>query len=154
MKNLTIFSLGSLLLLANCSPKAIISNIPVDNGTWKIEREMKKNKIYEKTGTFIYPNLGTEYTLKKGKFNGAFKIFDKNDTLFYCVYKDNLPIGRYVKKMDDNQRRRHYRTIPVKPHLDYGEGSGFFTNSHKKDGNWTEDGINVYYRNGIKDSIR
>lgn len=154
MKNLTIFSLILFLILVNCNPNVIISNIPMDNGTWKIERDMKENLVYERTGTFVYPNLGTEYTLRKGKFNGVFKIFNKKDTLFYCVYIDNLPIGRYVKNIGDNQKRKHYRTIPVKPHLDYGEGSGFFNKNHLKDGTWNEDGIIIYYKNGIKDSAK
>lgn len=88
--------------------------------------------------------------MKRGKFNGIFEIFgEKNDTLFYCTYNNNLPVGRYVlTEWDHNDKLFNSRSIPVKPKLEYGIGSGTFNKEHKKDGVWNETGNILIYKNG------
>lgn len=150
MKSLSTYKLFILLIFGSCANKIIISKAPTLGGTWTVENDIKKNISSKKTGTYRYPNLGTEYTLKNGKFNGAFKIISKNsDTIFYSNYKNNLPIGKYLsKRLDYNEKVINHRSVPVRPKLDYGIGSGKFNQDHKKDGIWDEDGKTIIYKDG------
>lgn len=148
MKNSIIYSFFVLFITYNCTVKTYVNEdirIGYKGGSLasKIESEIKKNIIYKKSGKYVYPNMGIEYTLKRGKFNGPFIIIDKidtinsNDTIFYCTYKNNLPIGRYFKKrLEYNKDIFYFKTIPVKPKLNYGVGSGYFNRNHQKDGIW------------------
>lgn len=156
MTCLRIYIIIIFSILTSCSSKTIVNNSPISEGSWVIERDIRKNRAYEKTGTFIYPNLKTRYTMKRGKFNGVFEIFgEKNDTLFYCTYTNNLPVGRYVlKEWDNNDKLLNSRSIPIKPKLEYGIGSGVFNKEHKKDGVWNEIGGVFIYKNGdITDTL-
>lgn len=150
MRSPNIYTLSFLLILGSCNIKTVVNDIPLLEGTWVIEKDIKRNIINKETGTYTYPNLKTRYTLKKGKFNGPFQIIgEKNDTLFYCTYKDNLPVGEYIlKEPDSNDKIFHRRSIPVKPKLEYGYGCGFFNQNHKKDGVWSEGGTIIMYNNG------
>ncbi len=144
--NLNIFKIFFFCIIytfSGCKTKTYIDEkISVNNGgTQVIEWELRKNIKEKRTGIYIYPNLGTKFSLKKGKFNGTFQIIDKTDkidTVFYCNYIDNLPIGQYIKKFHYRYIYRHYRTLPLKPKIDYGDGSGFFNNKHQKEGFWIE----------------
>lgn len=136
MKNLSTCKVITLLVFTSCTSKTIVRDAPMLNGTWFIERDIQKNISTKKTGTFQYPNLGTEYKLRKGKFNGVFKIIvNNNDTVFYCNFDNNLPVGKYILK-SLNDYPRHHRTIPRHPNLYYGIGEGTFNKEHKKEGLW------------------
>lgn len=150
MRSLNIYNFSILLILGSCSLKTIVNETPISGGTWIIEKDIKSNIIHKNTGTYVYPNLKTHYTLKNGKFNGPFQIMgEKNDTLFYCTYKNNLPVGKYIlKEPDNNDKIFHNRSIPVKPKLEYGYGTGFFNRNHNKEGIWIEGGETVMYNNG------
>lgn len=150
MKNLTTYKVIFFLAFTSCTSKMVVSDAPMLKGTWIVESDIKKNVSAKKTGTFQYPNLGTEYNLRNGKFNGVFKIIAKNnDTLFYANYKNNLPVGKYIsKRLDYNEQVLHHRTIPVNPKLNYGVGRGNFNENHQKEGLWNEDGQEVFYKNG------
>lgn len=76
--------------------------------------------------------------MKRGTFNGVFKIIDidKNGTIFYCNYVDNLPVGRYVKNFYHRNKYRHFRILPLKPKIDFNDGKGY--NQHQKEGVWIE----------------
>jgi len=150
MSNIKILIVLILVIFQSCTIKTIVNEIPLSGGTWVIESDIRKNRTDGKTGTYIYPNLKTQYTMKRGKFNGVFEILgEKNDTLFYCTYQNNLPVGRYVfKEMGNNDKLFNNRSIPVKPKLEYGFGFGFFNNEHKKDGVWNEWGNIFRYKNG------
>lgn len=156
MKNSIIYSFFVLFITYGCTVKTYVNEdirIGYKGGSLasKIESEIKKNIIYKRSGKFVYPNMDIEYTLKRGKFNGPFIIMDVNDTIFYCIYKNNLPIGRYIRKrLEYNKDIFYFKTIPVKPKLNYGIGSGFFNQNNKKDGIWDEDGIKIIYKNGEK----
>jgi hypothetical protein len=145
MKNLNIYKIFLLFIVytfSGCKTNIYINEKVTSNneGTRAIEWDLRKNIREKKTGIYIYPNLGTKFSLKKGKFNGTFQIIDidKNDTIFYCNYIDNLPIGRYVKNFYYRYIYRHYRTLPLKPKIDYEDGKGFFNNQHQKEGVWVE----------------
>ena len=153
MKNSIIYSCLVLFTTCSCTIKTFINNdISLDykgNLALKIEKEIKKNIIDKKTGKYLYPNIGVEYTLKRGKFNGPFIIMDEKDTIFYCKYKNNMPVGKYIqKRFKYNKEIFYFKTIPVKPKLNYGIGYGNFNKNHEKDGIWNEDGQTFIYEDG------
>lgn len=152
MKNLNTYSFILIcIFLYSCEVKTFINNATSKNdGTRTIENELRKNIKNKKTGIYIYPDLGTKISLKKGKINGVFQIIYKKDTLFYCKYIDDLPTGLYIKNFYYPQNYIHFRTLPLKPKIDYGDGSGFFNSQHKKEGFWKEKDQEGYYKNGVK----
>ncbi|WP_143883928.1 hypothetical protein [Chryseobacterium binzhouense] len=102
--------------------------------------------------------MGTKFSLKKGKFNGTFQIIDidKNDTIFYCNYIDNLPVGRYIKNFYYPNNYTHFRTLPLEPKIDFEDGKGFFNDQHQKEGVWIEFGyctLKGTYKKGKKEGI-
>lgn len=145
MKNLSIFKILFVIIgfiFTGCKPKIYINEkANQDNdGTRVIEQDLIKNIREKKTGIYIYPYLGTKISLKKGKFNDVFQIIENKDTVFYCNYVNNFPVGRYVRQYkNDRYRYKHRRTLPLKPEIDYKEGMGFFNQKHQKEGIWIED---------------
>ncbi|KMQ58540.1 hypothetical protein ACM39_18580 [Chryseobacterium sp. FH2] len=154
MKNLNIYKIVFFFVIYGCKTHTYTNEKvnPNNDGTRTIEWDLKKNLKEKKTGIYLYPNLGTKFSLKKGKFNGTFQIIDidKNDTIFYCNYVDNLPIGRYVKNFYHRYKYRHFRTLPLKPNIDFGDGKGFFNNQHQKEGIWIEDFGNCTKKGGYE----
>ena len=77
------------------------------------------------------------------------KYFEINDDLIknnliefanaskYLLYNENPAL---LEKLDMENDIFYFKTIPVKPKLNYGIGSGFFNQNNKKDGIWDEDG--------------
>ena len=163
MKNLNTFSKKIVIILfflcLSCNKKVIINdNIQqIYYGTRIIEYELKKNMTEKKSGTYIYPKLGTKISLKKGKLYGVFQIIENKDTLYFCNFINNQPVGKYIKKFNTQTAHRHFRTLPLKPNIDYGEGYGTFTLDHNKNGLWfefygncTNQGV---YQNNAKEGI-
>lgn len=129
-------------VFTGCKTRTYINEkVNQDNdGTRAIEWDLIKNIREKKTGIYIYPYLGTTISLKKGKINGVFQIIENKDTIFYCNYVNNFPVGRYVKQYKNNrQRYKHGRTLPLKFKIDYEEGLGYFNQKHQKEGFWIED---------------
>ena len=60
-------------------------------------QENVDNKIKKKeTGIFSYPKFGFSFSLKKGKFNGPFKIITQNnDTILYINFVNDKINGYY-----------------------------------------------------------
>jgi hypothetical protein len=162
MKSLNIYKIFLISIIctfSGCKTKTYINEkvTPDNDGTRTIELDLKKLIEEKRTGIYIYPNLGTTISLKKGKFNGVFQIIDKKDTIFYCNYIDNLPVGQYIKNFHHQYIYRHYRTLPLKPKIDFNNGKGFFNNQHQKEGFWLEYDRNCTgkgtYQKGKKEGI-
>lgn len=147
------------LLLNSCKTKTFVNEKfnSQNDGTRQIESELKKNMLEKKTGIFIYPKLGTKISLKQGQLNGIFEIIDGKDTLYYCNFINNKPIGMYMKNFNYQYINRHYRTLPLTPNIDFGDGVGFFNNQNQKEGAWTEYNGNCTekgsYKNGKKEGL-
>lgn len=108
------------------------------SGIRQLEWDLRIAIREKQTGIYTYPNLGTKFSLKEGKFMGVFQVIFEKDTLFYCNYIDNLPKGRYIKHFYFRNNYSHSRILPLEPNIDFGDGKGFFDYSHQKKGIWIE----------------
>jgi len=152
--NLNIFKtvLCILIVATACKPKNFINENYNLSDVNKLQRELSKHFYEKKTGKYIYTKLGTTINLKKGKYNGEMSIIVKKDTLFYCVYQNNKPVGKYINIIYYGTGRgaEYLRILPINPKIDVGFGRGIFNQEHQKDGYWIDSNGSGNYTNGLK----
>ena len=141
-----------LIIVMSCKPKVYINEKYSYDDIRKLQRELPNYFREKRTGKFLYPKLGTTINLKKGLYNGEMSIICNKDTLFYCEYLNNKPIGKYIHKMSYVGLDTYYREIlPLKPKIDVGFGDGMFNEEHQKEGFWNDDFGSGNYIRGLKD---
>ena len=83
-------------------------------------------------------------------YNGEMKVMDEKDTLYYCVYLNNKPVGKYINIIYQEKGSMYLRVLPVKPKIDVGYGRGTFNTEHQKEGIWKDDFGSGNYIKGLK----
>jgi hypothetical protein len=165
MMNSNIFkTLLFTILFISCKSRIIENRY--DN-TYGDLQEMSKNvrriMYSKKTGVFTYPKVGYVLSLKTGKLDGEMSLIHKQDTIYYCIYKNNKPIGKYINNIHDSTHSYgysyemyYYSLITIDSAL-YLPGKGFYNKSHQKDGFWDESGFYCTkegtYTNGLKNGM-
>ncbi len=154
MMNSNIYKIICCFLLAfltSCKPKVYVNEKYSYDDIRKLQRELPNYFREKRTGKYIYTKLGTTINLKKGMYNGEMSIISNKDTLFYCEYLNNKPIGKYIHKMSYAGLDRYYREIlPLKPKIDVDFGGGMFNAEHQKEGLWFNHEGSGSYIKGLK----
>lgn len=124
--------------LLSCGEKVIYDKLL---NVLKIQENVD-NKIKKKeTGIFSYPKFGFSFSLKKGKFNGPFKIITQNnDTILYINFV-NDKINGYYQFIDYRQKIMYpYNFIFTTKYNKFIKfyGKGYVSSEEKKEGYWIE----------------
>lgn len=148
--NSNIFKIIILCLCISCKSRHV-ENRYEDNrdGINGITRDFQYFKKGKKSGVYIYTKLNFRYTLKKGKLNGEMSLIKQKDTLYFCYYNKNKPIGKYINKLY-LEKNTIYRLIMTMSPAIIIDGEGIFNTNHQKEGHWQENENNGYYKNGLK----
>lgn len=168
----TIFKIFLLLcLFCSCGMKQYVNTT---NETEMFFEDLRMAINKRKSGVYIYPNLDSKFTMKKGNFDGElvykYKYFP--DTLFYALFEKNKPKGYFInmtyklaRKRPDYFRYFHNeldRKIIVdilgeKKIIEKLEGKGMLNENNQKEGFWIDPNYRGgyknpqgYYKNGIK----
>jgi hypothetical protein len=141
-----------LIIVMSCKPIIYINEKYSYDDIRKLEKELPNYFREKRTGKFLYPKLGTTINLKKGFYNGEMSIIVEKDTLFYCVYQNNKPIGKYVNVIyfGNGKGVEYLRILPLKPKIDVDFGGGMFNAEHQKEGLWFNREGSGNYIKGLK----
>ncbi|WP_172915911.1 toxin-antitoxin system YwqK family antitoxin [Capnocytophaga canimorsus] len=170
--NSTIFKIFFLLcLFCSCRVKQYV------NTTEKTDEFINDLRVAinrRKSGVYIYPNLESKFTMKKGNFEGELIYKHKcfPDTLFYAFFEKNKPKGYFInmtyklahKRPDyfryfhnELDRRITIEILGEKKTINKLEGKGKLNENIQKEGFWIDPNYRGgyknpqgYYKNGIK----
>lgn len=151
MTNSNIFKIVILLLFISCKSQQI-ENRYDDNqdGINYLTKDFQYFKTGQKSGIYTYPKLNFRYSLKKGKLDGEMSLIKHKDTLYFCCYDKNKPIGKYINKLY-LEKYTTYRLIMTMNPAIIIDGEGVFNANHEKEGFWQQfDGICSKKGNYIK----
>lgn len=157
MMNSNIFKTILLILLISCKSHHIENRYEDNrNSINYITRDFQYLKIGEKSGVYTYPKINLIFTLKKGKLHGMMSLIKENDTLYFCRYNENQPVGKYINKLYLEKYNSYKQILTLSP-VNVIDGEGFYNNNHKKEGFWKEFYGNCdkkgYYFNGLKNGL-
>lgn len=157
MMNSNIFKIIILFFFISCKSYHV-ENRYEDNrdGINYITKDFQYLKIGKKSGIYIYPKLNFMYTLKKGKLDGEMSFIKQKDTLYFCHYDNNKPVGKYINRLY-LEKNSTYRLIMTMNPAIIIDGEGVFNTNHSKEGYWKEfNGIcfkEGNYANGLKNGL-
>jgi hypothetical protein len=163
--NLNIFKvLIFVLFFTSCKSKIIENKYDNEYGDLaEMSTAVKRIVSQSKTGIFIFPKVGYVLSLKKGRLDGEMSLICKQDTLYYCIYKNNKPTGKYMNHISHyypygyNYNMYYNNLINIRSSLT-DPGIGFYNKNNKKEGFWDESDYYCSvqegtYENGLKHGI-
>lgn len=158
----------SLCLFCSCSIKQYVNET---EDTQDFLSDLNDAITKRKSGVYMYPNLKSKFTLKKGNFEGEFVYRHKNfnDTLFYAFFEKNVPKGYFINmtyKLNSQYWRLLHneldRRVSIyisgnKQSISELQGKGILNENLQKEGFWQDPNYRGgygfpkgYYKNGKK----